>query len=187
MPSRSRVIEMFLWASTLAWGVALGAKIFDLLVVAGAWGASPPGSFALLPYGAKYPISPGNFFQPLSALMAFTILGALVAGWRRSGQLRRWLWIGTAAFVLIWAITPTVFWPMINAQYAIATGKATVSAAEAVRLTARWVAWDWFRIALIAVGFIASIRALTLATPSVSHLGREPNNSSKPTPLRGAA
>jgi hypothetical protein len=153
----------FLWASALAWGVGLGAKIFDLLVVAGAWGASPPESFALLPYGPRYPVNPGDFFQPLSALMALAIVGALISGWRQPGQLRRWLWTGTAAFVVIWAITPTVFWPMINAQYAIATGKATASAAEAAQLTARWVAWDSFRILLIAVGFVASLRALTLA------------------------
>lgn len=96
--------------------------------------------------------------------MALTMAGALIAGWRQPRPLRRWLMTGVFAFLVIWAITPTVFWPMINAQYAIATGTATTSAAEAADLTARWIAWDWFRVALIAVGFFASLKALTLAT-----------------------
>ncbi|SEV92275.1 protein of unknown function [Luteibacter sp. 329MFSha] len=165
--SRTRVTQVLLWASTLAWAIGLGAKLFDLVVVAGAWGASPPGSFALLPYGSKYPVTPGGFFQPLSAVMALAMLGALVAGWRQPRPLRHWLITGAVAFVLIWAITPTVFWPMINEQYAIATGKASVSVPEAVHLTTRWIAWDSFRIALIAIGFIASVRSLTLATPGL--------------------
>ena len=164
MSLRIRIMQTMLWASTVAWGVGLGAKVFDLLVVAGAWGASPPDSFALLPYGPKYPVNPGSFFQPLSVLMALTLVGALIAGWRQPRPLRRWLMAGVSAFVVIWAITPTIFWPMINAQYAIATGKVIASAAEAGELTARWIAWDWFRVALIAVGFFASLRALTLAT-----------------------
>ncbi|MDG2524666.1 DUF1772 domain-containing protein [Stenotrophomonas sp. HITSZ_GD] len=167
MSSRTRITQAFLWASTFAWGIGLGAKIFDLLVVAGAWGASPPASFALLPYGPKYPMSPGGFFQPLSIFMAITIVGALVAGWNQPRAVRPWLLAGTGAFVVIWAITPTIFWPMINAQYDIATGKAVASVAQAVELTARWRAWDGFRIALIAVGFLASVRALTLATPGI--------------------
>jgi Domain of unknown function (DUF1772) len=72
-----------------------------------------------------------------------------------------WLWVGTIAFAFIWAITPTVFWPMINQQYAIATGSEVASRAEAIALTARWVRWDCFRFVLIAIGFIASVQALS--------------------------
>lgn len=161
-PSSTRVLALFLWISTLAWGIGLGAKLFDLLVVAGAWGASPPESFARLPYGPGYPMNPGGFFQPLSIVMALGIVAALIAGWRHSRQMRIWLWVGTLSFVVVWAITPTVFWPMINQQYDIATGKSVASAAEALALTGRWFAWDWFRVGLIAIGFIASIRAISL-------------------------
>lgn len=109
--------------------------------------------------------------------MAITIVGALIAGWRFPRIIRRWLLLGTAAFILIWAITPTIFWPMINAQYAIATGTANASAAEAVELTARWVAWAWFRIVPIAIGFFASIKALTLATPGASQSDENSQNA----------
>lgn len=69
--------------------------------------------------------------------MALSILGALAAGWRQPREVKLWLWVGTLAFLLIWAITPTVFWPMINQQYDIATGKVVATPDEAMALTAR--------------------------------------------------
>jgi hypothetical protein len=163
MSSRLRVMQLFLWLAVLGWGVGLGAKLFDLLVVAGAWSATPPSSFVLLPYGSRYPLNPGDFFQPLSAVMAVGVLGALISGWRSSSALRFWLWFGVIAFGLIWAITPTVFWPMINQLYGISTGKIVASGDSAVQLARRWLAWDWCRVALIAAGFVATVRALCLA------------------------
>ena len=62
----------------IGWGVGFGAKLFDLLVVAGAWSASPPASLALLPYGPRFPMNPGDFFQPLSIVMAVSVVAALI-------------------------------------------------------------------------------------------------------------
>ena len=61
----TRVLHAFLWMSVLGHGVALGAKLFDLVVVAGAWSATPPASLVLLPYGPHYRVDPGGFFLPL--------------------------------------------------------------------------------------------------------------------------
>ena len=166
MSGRLRLMRFFLWMSVLGWGVGLGAKLFDLLVVAGAWSAAPPASFALLPYGSRFPVDPGDFFQPLSAVMVLGILGALISGWKTPVQLRFWLWLGVITFLIIWAITPTVFWPMIHQLYGTATGRIVASDAESVRLARRWITWDWFRVALIAVGFIASVRAISFPAPA---------------------
>ena len=166
MSGRVRVMQFFLWMSVLGWGVGLGAKLFDLLVVAGAWSAAPPASFALLPYGSRFPINPGDFFQPLSAVMALGILGALISGWKTPVQLRFWLWLGVITFLIIWAITPTIFWPMISQLYGIAKGKIAATDAESIQLAQRWIIWDWFRVALIATGFIASVQAISFPAES---------------------
>ena len=159
---RWQILRCFLWLSVFGWGVGLGAKLFDLLVVAGAWAASPPASFALLPYGPRYPIDPGNFFQPLSALMVLGIVGALVSGWRVSGPLRFWLWVALGSFLVIWAVTPTLFWPMIGQLWGIYRGRITATDAEAVALARRWIVSDWCRVGLIALGFVATVRAISL-------------------------
>ena len=74
-------------------GIGLGAKFFDLLVLASAWGASPPSSLQLFPYGKHWPIDPGDFFQPLSGLILVSSAGALISGWRTNYAYRLWLWI----------------------------------------------------------------------------------------------
>ena len=158
----------FLWFSLLVWGIGLGAKLFDLIVIAGAWGAAPPASLSLMPYGARYPWNPGSFFQPLSAVMVLGILGALIGGWKTPFEYRVWLWLPAIAFLVIWILTPTVFWPMIRDLYGAASGRIVKSDADLVLLVRRWVIWDWLRVALIATGFLSYIRAISVPYPSGS-------------------
>lgn len=159
-----KALSIFLWVAVLGWAIALGAKLFDLVVVAGAWSASPPASFALLPYGRRYPIDPGDFFIPLSVLVAVGSVGALVAGWKSS--VRLWLWLSLIMFLVIWALTPTIFWPMIHQLYGTAIGRVTATEAESVQLAHRWLVWDWFRLVVIAIGFVASVRAMSVTVVS---------------------
>ena len=163
--SRAQLTRGFLWLSILGGGIGLGAKLFDLLVLAQAWGAAPPTSLALMPYGPHYPTDPGDFFQPLSMLMVVGILGALISGWKTQLEYRIWLWLPVMTLLIIWIITPTVFWPMINELWAAGTGKIARSEAELKLLVRRWMIWDWFRIALIAAGFVASVRAISIPFP----------------------
>jgi len=163
--SRERLTRAFLWLSVIGWGIGLGAKLFDLLVLAGAWSAAPPASFALLPYGPRWPMDPGDFFQPLSALMAVGMLGALISGWKTRFEYRVWLWLPVIIFLVLWIFTPTVFWPMIRELYGVASGKLIRSDAELIHLVRRWIIGDWMRVAGIAVGFVSSIQAISMPYP----------------------
>ena len=112
---RKKLTRAFLWCSVSLWGIALGAKIFDLLVLERAWGADVPASLIFYPYGKSWPTDPGDFFQPLSALLLVASVGALWSGWKTERSYRRWLSLSVGAFVIIWIATPTLFWPLINA------------------------------------------------------------------------
>ena len=163
--SREQLTRGFLWFSVFGWGIGLGAKLFDLILVARAWGAAPPASLALMPYGPHYPLNPGDFFQPLSALMVVGILGALISGWKTPLGYQIWLWVPVISFLTIWIFTPTVFWPMIRELYGAGSGKIMKSDAELILLVRRWMIWDWLRVAIIAVGFVSSVRALSIPFP----------------------
>jgi hypothetical protein len=163
--SRERLTRGFLWLSVIGWGIGLGGKLFDLIIVAGAWSAAPPASFSLLPYGPRFPLDPGDFFQPLSALMVVGVLGALISGWKTRFEYRVWLWLPVIGFLVIWILTPTVFWPMIRELYGTATGRIIRSDAEAILLARRWIIWDWARVVMIAVGYVSSVRAISMPYP----------------------
>ncbi|HEY0795961.1 MAG TPA: DUF1772 domain-containing protein [Acidisarcina sp.] len=147
------------------WGIGLGAEIYDLLVLGNAWGANPPASLSLLPYGPHFPIDPGNFFQPLSAVMVVAVLGALISGWKTSRNYCVWLWIPVIAFAIIWIFTLTVFWSMIDQLWGISRGRIAASNAQAIALVRRWFVYDSMRMVAIAVGFLASIRAISVPYP----------------------
>jgi hypothetical protein len=173
--SRERLTRTFLWVSVLAWGVGFGAKLFDLLVLASAWGASPPSSLVLYPYGIHWPINPGDFFQPLSGLLLVASLGALIAGWKTRGSYRNWLAAPVIALSIIWIVTPTVFWPMINAFYAVWRGRLVMSEIEQVHLVHRWIVADSLRVFAILVGFISAIRSISVPYPLIRTTQRYKN------------
>ncbi len=163
--SRTHLTRAFLWTSVLSWGVALGAKLFDLMVLASAWSAAPPASLAFLPYGPHFPMDPGDFFQPLSVPMVVSILGAMIAGWKTPFEYRRWLWAPVIIFLILWIITPILFWPMNGELYRAASGTIARTDAELVHLVRRWIILDWLRVALITIGFISAVKAISIPFP----------------------
>ena len=159
---RNRLTRAFLWCSVTLWAIGLGAKIFDLLVLARAWGGSVPESLIFYPYGKNWPVDPGDFFQPLSVLLLLASVGALWSGWKTERTYRLWLWLPVGAFTLIWIATPTLFWPLINALYQVAHHRVTMTDAETAALVRRWFVYDSIRIVVIAAGFFSAVRAISL-------------------------
>jgi hypothetical protein len=164
--TRDRWLTLFLWVSVLAWGIGLGGKLFELVVVISAWSANPPASLSLIPYGPRYPHNPGDFFQPLSAILVIATVGMLVSGWNKPRSYKLWLWVPLASLLVIWMATPTLFWPMIQGLYGASTGAHPLSEPAARSLVNKWLLYDWVRTALIAVGFVSSIRAISVSARS---------------------
>jgi hypothetical protein len=168
MTSHQHVGRAFLWLAVLTGGPLLGAKLFDLVVLAGAWSANPPSSLAMMPYGRAWPVDTGVFFIPLSALMLVASFGALISGWRTPWRYRWLLCLPSAGILLLLILTVVEFWPMNAALYyhGIGSPKDTITDAQSVAMTQRWVALDWIRVGGAAAAFVAPLRALTMPWPS---------------------
>lgn len=167
MANRARMTKAFLWMAALLGGPLVGAKLFDLLVLAGAWSARPPGSLALMPYGKDWPVDTGLFFIPFSAGMLIAGFGALTAGWKTPWRYRWLLCVPSLGILLLLVLTVVAFWPMNAALYyhGVASPKDTITDAEAVALARRWVRLDWLRVFGGTAAFVAALRALTLPWP----------------------
>ena len=166
--SRKRITRVLLWISVFAWGVLLGATLFDLRVLAGAWSASPPESLSLLPYGKRWPVNTGELFIPISAALLLASFGALVAGWKTGPRYRALLFVSAATIFSLLVFTVLVFWPMNAALWAVARGSATaLKEPEAVRaLVHQWIALDWLRVGIGMVGHVAAIKAISIPYPA---------------------
>ncbi|WP_022685402.1 anthrone oxygenase family protein [Sphingomonas phyllosphaerae] len=167
MANRETITRAFLWLAVLVGGPLLGAKLFDLVVLAGAWGADPPASLAMMPYGKAWPVDTGVFFIPFSAAMLIAGFGALVAGWRTPWRYRWQLCLPSIGILLLLILTVVAFWPMNAALYyhGIGSSKDTITDPQSVAMAKRWVTLDWVRVAGAAVAFVAPLRALTLPWP----------------------
>ena len=165
--SRERVCRSFLWLAVLVGGPLLGAKLFDRVVLAGAWGANPPASLAMMPYGKAWPVDTGVFFIPFSALMLVAGFAALVAGWRTPWRYRWLLCLPSVGILALLVLTVVAFWPLNAALYyhGIASPKDTITDAQSVAMTRQWLTLDWLRVAGATAAFVAPLKALTLPWP----------------------
>jgi len=160
---RMRLLRAFLWLSVFAWGIGAGAKLYDLIVVAGAWSASPPESLSLMPYGAHYPVMPGQFFAPTSGATLIGGVRALICGWRTPASYRVWLFSSAILILALWIFTITAFWPSNHALFVAASAPPLTAEghAELIRRAQQWIALDWCRVAIMLGGFISSVRAIS--------------------------
>jgi|UPI00053E445D hypothetical protein len=168
MTRRENITKAFLWLAVLVGGPLLGAKLFDLIVLAGAWSAHPPHSLAMMPYGKAWPVDTGVFFIPFSAAMLIAAFGALAAGWTTPWRYRWLLCVPSLGILALLVLTVIAFWPMNAAlwYHGIASPRDTMSDAESVAMARQWVELDWVRVAGAAAAFVAALRALTLPWPT---------------------
>ncbi len=161
----AELLPPFLWIAVVGWGIALGAKLFDLIVVAGAWSGDPPRSLAFLPYGPRFRVDAGQFFVPVSLVVVTGAIGSLLAGWATPPDYRFWLWCSALPIAALWLVTIPVMWPLQEALRAAGRESAAALRAEVVRAARWWVVCDWSRVVMIAAGFVAAIRAISLPMP----------------------
>lgn len=167
MINREAVTRAFLGLAVLVGGPLLGAKLFDLLVLASAWSADPPASLAMMPYGKAWPVDTGLFFIPFSACMLIAGFGALIAGWKMPWRYRWLLCLPSIGVLLLLVLTVVAFWPMNAALYyhGIGSPKDSITDAQAIAMAKRWIALDRVRVAGAAAAFVAPLWALARPWP----------------------
>jgi hypothetical protein len=168
MPWRTRLTRMFIWISVLAWGVLLGGKLFDLRVLVGAWSASPPDSLSLLPYGPRFPVDTGDYFFPSSLALLVCSIGGVIAGWSTPWRFRILLVVPAGMLAVTLGFTIQWFWPANGALWAVAQGSphAMRDPGDIASLVRQWVTYDWLRVAVATIGFVLSIRAISIPFPT---------------------
>jgi Domain of unknown function (DUF1772) len=172
MPWRARLTRMMLWISVLAWGILLGGKLFDHVVLVGAWSLSPPESLSLLPYGPRFPVDTGDFFFPSSVALLMCSFGVMITGWKTPLRFRVLLAVPAVMLLVTLIFTVLWFWPANRALWHVATGApdAIRDRAAVIRLVRQWVTYDWLRIAVGAVGLMCSVRAISVPFPAAQDL-----------------
>lgn len=160
--TRNTWLSVFLWINVIAWSIAFGGKLFELVVVIPSWAANPPESLSLMPYGPRYPFNPGDFFQPLGLVALVGCVGSLICGWHAPARYKILLWVPFAVLLVTAVATPTLFWPLITALYRAGTGTAPLSESAVQALVHKWLWYDWIRAALGIPALGCAVQALSM-------------------------
>ena len=151
--------------------VATGAMAFIAVVLVPAWRAMEPSAF-LSAYVAFAPRA-RPFLIPLGALtLVAALAAAALALWRGDAGVS-WM-IAAAVLVAAWGAAYPLYFTGADALFTAAGTEAAAATAE----LARFQAWQWVRVALLAAAIACTVAATsqTWAEPpaqaSVSRLGR---------------
>jgi hypothetical protein len=146
-----------LWINALVFCIYLSGHLFDIFIIVPNWNAGTVDEIAL--YNAFFHSTDPRYFfsiiRPFSIAISFI---CLVLYWSRGTPVRVLLLIGFLIDILIYIVTLSYFSP-IN-DYLFLKEPTTMDPSLVKGFVSQWIASNYIRIALITVGFYASLRAV---------------------------
>ena len=169
MPLRLRFAQITLWFFVIFLSIEVGARLYEARVIVPRWSASPPESVwawaDLRATNAQVAIDPGTRFwiyvtpaTGLSALLAFAFSFAT------KGAHRKWRLIGTILALVVVAATFIYFVP--NIRLLLGPNSHNIDGAKVTTLANQWVTWNYVRVAIGFVAWLAALRAFSLPVES---------------------
>lgn len=161
MTTRQLIARIVLWLFIFSSSVQLGGAVYETCVITPLWAGAPPASVTGWNPAPQYAIEPARFWGRASPVYALATLAVLVAAWFMPSLSRRWALAAGLCSLLVILATVFFFVPLLRAT--IFTRGAGLSAAEISTKVHLWVNWNWPRMALVLVGWLAGVRALNNA------------------------
>ncbi len=164
MSLRNRITQVLLWLSILTMSIWVGGTVYQMVVVVPQWSASPPESVRTFFLGTQYNEMIRNFFGPrMMPFRVLPVLGVLLSGWNLKRHRKYFLLMAVcmAAGVLL---TFGYIYPINDVLFTQAGGEQ--SADEIRSMVSRWIFADHVRLAIMSVGFLGLLRALSIPLPT---------------------
>lgn len=164
MATRSLITQLLLWYNVLSMSIWFGGTIYQMLVIVPLWSSSPPESVRAFFQGTEYMRTIRHFFGPPTMLArGLPLLLGLIAGWELRTH-RFWLAVPVVCMIVGLVMTLAYIYPINDILFAKAGGDL---APEAVRKLARqWIIADRLRLAIMTIGFLSLLRALSIPFPA---------------------
>jgi len=151
----AKITQVLLWISIIAWSLWFGGLIYETIVILPLW--SDPLPQAVIEWNSRplYMVNPTRFHVPIAVVTVLASILASIFGWKSSNRVYLVLSAVCAAGVL--AFTIVYFFPkndvIFRNQY------IGLSGAEISLIASSWVTANWGRVVVMAIGFLAALRA----------------------------
>jgi hypothetical protein len=157
-----KIIQILLWISVIAWSLWFGGLIYETVVIMPLWSASLPESVIEWNSRPNFIVNPSRFFVPVALTTVLSSLLALIFGWKLSNR-RFWLVLSAVCAASALAFTLIYFFAkndvLFRSQFAGLSGEEITAIGNA------WIAGNWVRAGIMAIGFFAALRAYNAKTP----------------------
>lgn len=153
----TKTTQVLLWISIIAWSLWLGGLIYEMVVITPLWSGSLPQSVTEWNSRPMYMVNPTRFHAPLAAVTVLASLLAAIFGWKTSNRIYLVLSAVCAAGVL--AFTIVYFFPKNDVIFR--NQFVGLSGAEISLIASSWVTANWGRVVVMAIGFLAALRAVS--------------------------
>ena len=169
MPLRLRLAQITLWCFVIFLSIEVGARLYETRVIVPRWSASPPESVwewaDLRATNAQVAIDPGvRFWIYVTPATGWSALLAFAFCFATEGAHRKWRMIGVIMAMVVVAASFIYFVP--NIILLLGPNSHNIDGAKVKTLTNQWVMWNYVRVAIAVLGWLASLRALSLPVES---------------------
>ncbi len=158
MTTRQHIAQIILWFFIFSSSIQMGGAVYETFVITHLWAGSPPESVTGWNPVPQYAIEPARFWGRASSLYGLATLAVLIAAWFMPKVSRKWALIGGVCTLIVILSTVLFFVPILRET--IFKRGAGLSAEEINTKVHQWVSWNWPRMVLVFVGWLAGVRAL---------------------------
>jgi len=166
MTTRVLITHAILWLFVIFVGIHIGAGVYEVFVITPLWAGAPPESVTGWNSVPQYAINPAKYWGIFSPIVALLTLALLVVAWLMPLASRKWALVGGVCLFIVVLSTILFFVPILVKT--IGTRGAGFDSEEITTLVNQWVAWNWLRLAVMMIGWLAAIRALSISSAPVA-------------------
>jgi hypothetical protein len=159
MTTRHLIAQIVLWLFIFSSSIQMGGAVYEASVITHLWAGSPPESVTGWNPVPQYAIEPARFWGRASPLYGLATLAVLIAAWFMPKVSCKWALIGGVCTLIVILSTVLFFVPILRET--IFNRGAGLSAEEINTKVHQWVSWNWPRMVLVFVGWLAGVRALS--------------------------
>ena len=164
MKIRTLIAQAVLWLFVFSSSIQMGGAVYEMLVVNPLWLDSPPESVTNWNPVPQFAIEPGRFWAVAVPLYMLATIAILITSWFMPAPRRKWALLAGVCTLAVIVSTGLFFVPILRET--IMSRGAGLSAEEITTKVNLWVNWNWLRMAVVFVGWVAGVRALSLNLPA---------------------
>lgn len=152
-------LQILVWIAVVTWSLWFGGLMYEVVVITPLWSSSLPQSVLEWNSRPQYVVIPTKFFAPVAVATVLSSLMCVILGWKGGGR-RLWSVVSFVCAAVTLGFTLIYFFPKNAVLFLQQTGN--LSGEELTAIATAWLTGNWIRIVIMAVGFFAALKALSL-------------------------